>query len=64
MISLRSLVSPVVLIVLGCGSDSGPQTIRDAPFPTTHLKVASFSCDVTPPLGHPLCGVHLPEIAS
>src|SRR5207248_5482490 len=27
----------------------------DTPVPP-HLQVASFSCDVTPPIGHPLCG--------
>src|SRR5262249_54352274 len=27
---------------------------RDSPMPAPHL--ATFSCDVTPPVGHPLCG--------
>ena len=48
------LWQPSLLVVLALGLGAAGRT----PAADTHVKlrVAAFSCDVTPPVGHPLCG--------
>jgi pimeloyl-ACP methyl ester carboxylesterase len=54
--SLIPLVTLIGIILTGCRSSSHP--------PSAQVSVAVFTCDVTPPISHPLCGGWIKPLVS
>jgi len=54
-------VRAILATTLASGGVSQPVTAQ--PDPPGNLTIASFSCDVTPPVGHPLCGGWIKPLA-
>jgi hypothetical protein len=54
-------VCAILVIALVCGCALPSPTIQ--PDHRGNLTIASFSCDVTPPVGHPLCGGWIKPLA-